>query len=142
MLLNVSVVGEPEGPGTRPSDNSVYRPGEDRYPAGAPYRPGSGGNRYPPGSGGSSGDKYPPRYPPKYPPSGGGYDKYRPRPPTHDRYPEYDDRYPDDRGGSRYPIGPGYPPSSSGKYPYYPPSSSGKPYYPPSSSGKPYYPDR
>lgn len=140
MPCLISVVGEPESPGSRPSDNSVYRPGDDRYPGGPPYRPGTGGNKYPPGSGGSSGEKYPPKLPPRYPPSSGDYDRPPPRRPYNDRYPEYDDRYPDDRypdrGGQRYPIGPGYPPSSSG-------SSSGRyPYYPPSSSGKPYYTDR
>lgn len=91
------VGGEGEGSGQKPGDgsNSVYRPGEDRYPAGDRFRP--GGDRFRPGSGGIAGDRYPPRYPPpgRYPPSSGGYDDRIPvigRPPI-DRYPDYDEKY-------------------------------------------------
>ncbi|KAJ8980671.1 hypothetical protein NQ317_013283 [Molorchus minor] len=134
--------GETPGPGQRPAEgtNGLYRPGEDRYPA--PGGP-SAGLPYSPGSGGISGDRYPPRYPQRYPPqypperypperypperypppTGNGYDDVRPA----DRYPEYDDRYPDDR----YPVGPVSRPSANNRYPSrypddrYPPSSAG-----------------
>ncbi|KAJ8925699.1 hypothetical protein NQ315_009546 [Exocentrus adspersus] len=87
-----------------------------------------------------------PDIPPAYPPSSAGYDgdRYNGRPPQN-RYPEYDDRYPDDRYPSRrpppryperdrYPVEPEadrYPPPAGHRYParypddrYYPPPSS------------------
>ncbi|XP_018563017.1 uncharacterized protein LOC108904824 isoform X3 [Anoplophora glabripennis] len=128
---NLMLGGEGEGPGQRPSEGGVYPPG-DRF------RPGSGGSRYPPGSGGITGERYPPKNPPYYPPSSGGYDSGG-RPPS-DRYPEYDDKYPDDR----YPSRPSdrYPDRGSSRYPdrgssRYPDRGSSR--YP--DSGSSTYPD-